>query len=111
MRLPCVTLQACVSGRAKEGIGGDALGLEWAFLINGASSLLASHWKVPADWAAKFSLKFYQKWLFENVSRAQAWRKTVLELFSECESQELEKEHPECRAYYWAAFSLSGDWR
>ena len=115
-----VTLQACVSGRAKEGIGGDALGLEWAFLLSGASSLLASHWNVDADWAAKFSIEFYQKWLFENVSRAVAWRDTVLDLFSECESQEqelkrkhpeLDREHPERRAYYWAAFSLSGDWR
>ena len=106
-----VTLQACVSGRAKEGIGGDALGLEWAFLLNGASSLLASHWNVPADWAAKFSIKFYRKWLFENVSRAVAWRETVLELIGESQLQELGREHPERRAYYWAAFSLSGDWR
>ncbi|WP_413167965.1 CHAT domain-containing protein [Capilliphycus salinus ALCB114379] len=95
-----VTLQACVSGRAKEGIGGDALGLEWAFLLNGASSSLASHWNVHAAWAAKFSIKFYQKWLVEKASRAVAWRETVLELMGES-----------AQPYYWAAFSLSGDWR
>jgi CHAT domain-containing protein len=94
-----VTLQACVSGRAKEGIGGDALGLEWAFLLNGANSLLASHWYVHAVWAAKFSIKFYQKWLIERASRAVAWRETVLELMGESS-----------QPYYWAAFSLSGDW-
>ncbi|MFB2935748.1 CHAT domain-containing protein [Aerosakkonemataceae cyanobacterium BLCC-F154] len=104
-----VTLQACVSGRAKEGIGGDALGLEWAFLLNGASSLLASHWNVEATWAAKFSIKFYQKWLVEKASRAVAWRETVLELIRE--SHDLERTHPEHTAYYWAPFSLSGDWR
>jgi CHAT domain-containing protein len=95
-----VTLQACVSGRAKEGIGGDALGLEWAFFLNHASSLLASHWNVDATWAAKFSVKFYQKWLVEKASRAVAWRETVLELMGESS-----------QPYYWAAFSLSGDWR
>ena len=106
-----VTLQACVSGRAKEGIGGDALGLEWAFLLNGASSLLASHWNADATWAAKFSVKFYQKWLVEKASRAVAWRETVLELIRESQELELEIKHPERLAYYWAAFSLSGDWR
>ena len=44
-----VTLQACVSGLAKEGIGGDALGLDLAFLLSGAQSLLATHWNIPAD--------------------------------------------------------------
>ena len=34
-----ISLMACVSGLSKEGIGGDALGLEWAFLLAGASSL------------------------------------------------------------------------
>jgi CHAT domain-containing protein len=95
-----VTMQACVSGLAKEGIGGDALGLEWAFLQTGANSLLSSHWNVDAVWAAKFSIKFYQKWLAERVSRAMAWRETVLELMEESPNP-----------YHWSAFSLSGDWR
>ena len=76
------------------------MGLEWAFMQNGASSLLTSHWNVHAVWAAKLSVKFYQKWLLENSSRAVAWRQTVLELM---------KENP--KPFYWAAFSLSGDWR
>ena len=104
-----ITLQACVSGRAKEGIGGDALGLEWAFLLNHASSLLAGHWNVDAVWAAKFSIKFYEKWLINKASRGTAWRETTLELLRE--SQHLEVKYPERSAYYWAAFSLSGDWR
>jgi hypothetical protein len=95
-----VTMQACVSGLAKEGIGGDALGLEWAFLQIGANSLLSSHWNVDAVWAAKFSIKFYQKWLTQRVSRAIAWRETVLELMEESPNP-----------YHWSAFSLSGDWR
>jgi len=100
-----VTMQACVTGLSKEGIGGDALGLEWALLQAGANSLLATHWDVDAQTSANFSLGFYQRWLFGKTSRAVAWRKTVLELM---DSQEVFEHH---RAYYWAPFSLSGDWR
>jgi CHAT domain-containing protein len=98
-----VTMQACVSGRAKEGIGGDAIGLDWAFMLAKASSLLSSHWDAKAGSAKMFCQTFYQYWLFEeNYSRAQAWQKTVIDLM---ESQKTSSPH------HWAAFSLSGDWR
>ncbi|PSB16995.1 CHAT domain-containing protein [Phormidesmis priestleyi ULC007] len=104
-----VTLSACVSGLAKEGIGGDALGLEWALLQAGATSLLATHWDVDVEWVAEFSEMFYQKWLFEGVSRAVAWRESVLNLMKKNSLPEYEAtKHLE---YFWAAFSLSGDWR
>lgn len=98
-----VTMEACVSGRAKEGIGGDAIGLDWALMLAKANSLLSTHWNVDAGSSKLFSQTFYQYWLFEkNYSRAQAWQKTVLDLM---ESQATSS------SYYWAAFSLSGDWR
>ena len=101
-----ISLMACVSGLSKEGIGGDALGLEWAFLLAGASSLLGTHWNVPAAAAAEFSLRFYDKWLNQRFPRYAAWRETVLELMS----YEW-KLYKHCSTYYWAAFSLTGDWR
>jgi CHAT domain len=98
-----VTMQACVSGKAKEGIGGDAIGLDWALMLAKASSLLSTHWNVDAGGARLFSQTFYQYWLFENdYSRAQAWRKTILDLMEDPKT---------FRPYHWAAFSLSGDWR
>lgn len=97
-----VTMQACVSGQAKEGIGGDAIGLEWAILLARASSLLSTHWMVHSSYTRLFSYQFYQKWLFERETRANAWRKTVLEFMDSQETSD---------PYYWAAFSLSGDWR
>lgn len=113
-----VTMQSCVSGLAKEGVGGDALGLEWALLQAGASSLLATHWNVDAASSADFSLRFYRKWLLEKQSRAEAWRNSVLELMAEqpgasnkdAASQE-DKRPRFAAAYYWASVSLSGDWR
>jgi CHAT domain-containing protein len=98
-----VTMEACVSGRAKEGIGGDAIGLDWALMLAKASSLLSTHWNVDAGSSRLFSQTFYQYWLFEkNYSRAQAWQKTVLDLM---------KSQATSSSHHWAAFSLSGDWR
>jgi CHAT domain-containing protein len=100
-----VSMQACVSGLAKEGIGGDALGLEWALLQAGAQSLLATHWDVTAAASADFSFRFYQKWLVHKTSRAEAWRETALELLqNQCEDDKPKQ-------YCWAGFSLAGDWR
>jgi CHAT domain-containing protein len=98
-----VTLQACVTGLAREGIGGDALGLDWALFQLGASSLLASHWDVSAELSAEFFLRFYRTWLEQKKSRATAWRETVLGMMNEAGAI--------AEPYAWSAFSLSGDWR
>jgi CHAT domain-containing protein len=98
-----VTLQACVTGLAREGIGGDALGLDWALFQLGASSLLTSHWYVSAKLSAELSLRFYRSWLEQKKPRATAWRDTVLGMMAEGDDL--------AEPYAWAAFSLSGDWR
>jgi CHAT domain-containing protein len=98
-----VTLQACVTGHAREGIGGDALGLDWALFQLGASSLLASHWNISAELSARFCTEFYRLWLEEGKSRSAAWRESILWMMG----QQGEFSMP----YAWAAFSLSGDWR
>jgi CHAT domain-containing protein len=98
-----VTLQACVVGLAREGIGGDALGLDWAIFQQGASSLLAAHWYVSAGLSTEFFLRFYRAWLQQGKSRAAAWRETITGMRKERGAL--------AEPYAWAAFSLSGDWR
>ena len=97
-----ITLQACVSGLAKRGFGGAALGPEWAFLQLGATSLLSTHWNTSARTTTEFVERFYQRWLKNGEPRSSAWRNTVLELRGNQETSD---------PYHWAAFSLSGDWR
>ena len=97
-----VTLQACVSGLAKRGYGGDPLGIEWALLQNGAVSILSTNWYTSAQTTTQFATTFYNYWLKKGFSRAEAWRNTVLEF----------KNNKKTSApYHWAAFSLIGDWR
>jgi CHAT domain-containing protein len=96
-----VTTQACSSGLSREGAGGDALGIELALLLCGASSVLTTHWDVPLGPSGEFCERFYQGWLGpEHLTRAQAWRRAALSMKDEGRPP-----------YEWAAFSLAGDWR
>jgi len=93
-----VTLLACVSGHSRANLQGDAVGLEWAFLLGGAASVLSTHWHVSFDSASRFCAAFYRAWLVEHESRAGAWQKAV-----------------RCQAAAGGtsaafAFSLSGQW-
>jgi CHAT domain len=92
-----VTLQACVSGYAAANPQGDAIGLEWAFLLAGAASTLGTHWHVPPEETADFSATFYDSWL-AGASRAHSgW--IAADRLRRHGSQQ------------WSAFSLTGDWR
>jgi hypothetical protein len=98
-----VSIMACLSGLAKEGLAGDILGLDWAIIQQGASSLISTHWKVDSSCAASFFVKFYDKWICKKKPRCTAWRETMLELLNNDYTREsLNK---------WAAFSLTGDFR
>ena len=96
-----VSMMACVSGLAREGIGGDSLGLDWALIQSGATSLVSTHWAVSAACAAKFFDGFYARWIGERMPRAEAVRRTLLELMGSDRSA--------WALSQWAAFSLTGD--
>jgi len=98
-----ISLMACVSGLAKEGIAGDTLGLDWAFIQAGASSVVSTHWTVSAACAARFFTRFYGKWVEDGQPRGSAFRATMLEL--------LNGDHAENSLRQWTAFSLTGDFR
>ena len=96
-------MQACVSGLSTEGRAGDALGLEWALIARGASTVLASHWNISFTTAVAFFERFYRGWIVDGLSRAQASRRAMLEV----------RDDPDFASYglEWAAFTLIGDWR
>lgn len=96
-----VTLCACVSGLGLEGSGGDILGMEMALRLNGASSVLATHWQVRSEVASEFTREFYRNWLVERLPRGVSWRKAIEACWS-APSPELAAES--------FAFSLFGGW-
>ncbi len=96
-----VTLQACVSAHGKTNFQGDAIGLEWAFLLSGAASVLGTYWHIEYSVAAEFCRRFYAGWLTEKLTRGEAWRQTVQSMMQEAGPSSID----------WAAFTLTGDWR
>jgi CHAT domain-containing protein len=92
-----------VSGLSREGVGGDALGMEWAMIQAGAASVLSSHWDVSAPLAATFLDAFYEQWLDKKRSRAEALSATIASLRAAGGRG--------ATTSSWAAFSLTGDWR
>jgi CHAT domain-containing protein len=103
VRNAVVSIQACVSGLSTEGRAGDALGLEWALVARGASTVLASHWNISFTTAVVFFERFYRGWLADGLSRAQANRRAMLTLRNDAAFASYGME--------WAAFTLIGDWR
>lgn len=91
-----VTLSACETGvgnsRASEGV----FGLQRAFLLAGAQSVLMSLWKVNDQLTQQLMSDFYRFWL-AGSSKPQALRQAQMNL---------RKQHPE--PYYWGAFVLLG---
>ena len=96
-----VILSACESGAGDVKIGEGVMSLRRAFTIAGAESVLASHWKVNDQATSQLMTEFMRRWR-EGAPRVQAWREAQLSLLH---SKDF------ASPYYWAAFTLTGQWR
>ncbi|CAD5374301.1 CHAT domain-containing protein [Rubrivivax sp. A210] len=96
---PCtVVLSACETGLAEQDTGDEMVGLVRAFLVAGASRVLASLWPVDDQLTAAFMARFYGA-LRQGQCPAQALRSAQL-------ATRAEHPHP----YMWSAFVLYGGW-
>jgi CHAT domain-containing protein/Tfp pilus assembly protein PilF len=105
LRIPAdlVVLSACRTGLGKEIKGEGLVGLTRGFMYAGASRVAASLWKVDDSATAELMKQFYQGMLGkEQLTPSAALRAAQLSM--------LKKRNREA-PYYWAAFSLQGDWR
>jgi CHAT domain-containing protein len=96
-----VTLSACNSGLGQELNGEGLIGLTRAFQYAGAHSILASLWSVDDLRTMELMKRFYGG-LKEGKSKDEALRAAQLFVLHS---------QPSSSPYYWAAFSLIGDWR
>jgi CHAT domain-containing protein/tetratricopeptide (TPR) repeat protein len=96
-----VILSACDSGTGEVRTGEGVMSLRRAFRIAGAETVLASHWKVNDAATRRLMTDFIRRWR-SGDSRAEAWRRAQLSLLH---SEEF------ANPYFWAAFTLTGDWR
>ena len=93
-----VTLSACETGLGKIEKGDDIIGLTRAFITAGASSIIASLWKIN-DVASAVLIKRFYRYLKQN-SKIDALRQAQLFI-------KQRYKHPA----FWASFVLTGDYR
>jgi len=104
LRLPAelVVLNACRTGLGKEVRGEGLIGLTRGFMYAGAARVLVSLWSIDDRASAELMKRMYKKMLGrERLSPAAALRAAQVELWRKGSTS----------PYYWAGFSLQGEWR
>ncbi len=97
-----VVLSACRTGLGKDVRGEGLIGLTRGFMYAGASSVLASLWKVDDEATSELMKRFYSNMLQGQMTPAAALRA----------AQNSIRQEPQWRSpYYWAAFTLQGEFR
>lgn len=111
-------LSACETGLGDTAGGEGVLGLQRAFQIAGAKSVLASLWKVSDDATEKLMIDFYMNLWNKNLSRIESLRQAQLTMLHKGIQRGVYRVpnrgavKPKLTPpYYWAGFVLSGDWR
>lgn len=97
-----VVLSACETGLGKE-IGGEGLvGLTRGFMYAGAGRVVASLWDVDDVATSELMAAFYKGMLHDSLAPAAALRHAQLVML---------KRRRWADPYYWAAFTIQGEWK
>lgn len=96
-----VVLSGCRTGLGKDVRGEGLVGLTRGFMYAGARSVVASLWKVDDRATAELMKHFYRAMLEEGLPAAAALKKAKEAMWKHG------RWHP---PYYWAAFTLQGDY-
>jgi hypothetical protein len=97
-----VVLSACQTALGKEVRGEGLVGLTHGFMYAGAARVVASLWQVDDAATAELMGEFYRAMLVEGMRPAEALRAAQVRMW-----QQNRWRSP----YYWAAFTLQGEWR
>jgi len=104
LRVPVslVVLSACRTGLGEDVRGEGLIGLTRGFMHAGASSVVASLWKVDDEATAELMKYFYTNMLKKGLRPAAALR----------EAQNTLRQNPQWRApHFWAGFTLQGEFK
>jgi CHAT domain-containing protein len=118
-------LSACETGLGEVAGGEGLLGLQRAFQVAGAQSVVASLWQVDDESTRKLMERFYENLWHNKMSKLEALRQAQLALLREGRTRgpgATQPDDPKKKAqakpleartppFFWAGFVLSGDWR
>jgi CHAT domain-containing protein/uncharacterized protein HemY len=97
-----VVLSACSTALGKDVKGEGLIGLTRGFMYAGAPRVIASLWKVDDEATTELMKLFYRNLLQKQLPASAALSAAQAEM----------RAQPRWRSpYYWAAFTLQGDWR
>jgi CHAT domain-containing protein len=97
-----VVLSACQTALGKEIRGEGLIGLTRGFMYAGARRVAASLWSVEDRATAELMKRFYRRMIVEGMKPAAALRVAQVEM---------SKEAQWAAPYFWAAFSIQGEWK
>jgi CHAT domain-containing protein len=118
-----VVLSACDTAQGKSADGEGVLGMQRAFQAAGAESVIGTLWKISDSASQQLMVRFYQNLWQKRMGRAEALREAQQWLRREAISNpkilaanegdvvEPPIEGEELSPFWWAALTLSGDWR
>ncbi|NJL91171.1 MAG: CHAT domain-containing protein [Coleofasciculaceae cyanobacterium SM2_1_6] len=96
-----VVLSACQTGEGEVVQGEGLIGLTRGLMYAGTSRVVTSLWSVPDEQTAVLMGKFYGKMLQQNLPPGEALRAAQIEMF---------RTPGQWAPFYWAAFTLQGEW-
>jgi CHAT domain-containing protein len=97
-----VVLSACQTALGKEVRGEGLVGLSRGFIYAGASSVIASLWKVDDRATTQLMTYFYKGLFEEGLTTSAALRQAKVKMWQQSRYRE---------PFYWAAFVLQGEYR
>ncbi|NJR15755.1 MAG: CHAT domain-containing protein [Calothrix sp. CSU_2_0] len=97
-----IVLSACQTGLGEEVNGEGLVGLTRGLMYAGAARVAVSLWNVNDEGTSVLMREFYTEMIRNNKTPAAAMRAAQIKL-----SQNPKWQNP----YYWAAFTVSGEWR
>lgn len=97
-----VVLSACQTALGREIKGEGLIGLTRGFMYAGSPRVVASLWSVDDRATSELMRRFYQKLLRDKMRPAAALRAAQIEM----------RQNPRFSdPYFWAAFTLQGEWK
>ncbi|MEH1786653.1 MAG: DUF2225 domain-containing protein [Nostoc sp.] len=97
-----VVLSACKTGLGEEVKGEGLVGLTRGFMYAGSPRVVVSLWSVDDQATSELMKVFYKKMLQEKLKPAAALRTAQIEIW---------RTQKYSAPYYWAAFTLQGEWK